>query len=158
MSSVHCFDNDGLIHLAAADSLAFASAVYGIFVENDRLLLLSQKSTQLYAPPGCILTFHQVPTQAIRHYFRRLAAITPNLGPLLLLEDQYRWLDGRAWRIAAMYYAVSRPFTAAIYLNETLEPDATPTWIDPDALQRDQFLFGYKAVTAGISRLNPARR
>lgn len=156
MSVVRCYDDEGTAHDVAVDSLGFSPAVYGIFIENERLLLLANGRTGLCAPPGCILTANEAPTQAIRHYFRRLTGITPQLGPLLLLEDQFRWLDGRAWRIAAMYFAVSRPFTASLHFDETLDPDITPQWVDLFDLQRNQFLFGLKAVVAGAARSRDA--
>lgn len=156
MSEIQCYDDDGQAHITAAESLQFSPAVYGIFIENDRLLLLSRKSTGLYAPPGCILTPNENPAQAIRHYFRRLANITPVLGPLLFIEDQCRWLDARAWQISALYYALERPFTASIHLNESVETEATPEWIDLFDLQRSRFQFGFKAVAAGVSRLRGA--
>jgi len=157
MSPIHCYDDNGQSHVVGAESLHFSPAVYGIFIENDRILLLSRGSTRLYTPPGCFLTPNEIPVQSIRHYFRRLVDITPVLGPLLFIEDQYRWLDGRAWQISALYYALERPFTASLHLNETLEPDHTPQWVDLFDLQRSQFLFGYKAVTAGASRLHGTR-
>ncbi|MCB8984849.1 MAG: hypothetical protein H6659_13550 [Ardenticatenaceae bacterium] len=156
MSTIHCYDDDGQVHLVGAESLHFSPAVYGVFIENDRLLLLAHQGSGLYTPPGCILTPNESPAQAIRHYFRRLVDITPELGPLLFIEDQYRWLDGRPWQITALYYALARPFTASIGLNESVEADAPPRWVDLFDLQRSQFLFGFKAVTAGVSRLHGA--
>jgi ADP-ribose pyrophosphatase YjhB (NUDIX family) len=158
MSTVHCYDDDGLVHEVSSDSLAFSPAVYGIFIENDRLLLLSRNSTSLYTPPGCLLQANEVPTQAVRHYFRRLVGFTPALGSLLFVEDQYRWFDGRAWLVSALYYAVERPFTDSIHINETLEPEHTAVWVDLLDLQRSQFQFGFKAATAGISHLALLRR
>lgn len=96
--------------------------------------------------------------QAVRHYFRRLVGFTPALGALLFVEDQYRWFDGRAWLVSALYYAVERPFTDSIHINETLEPEHTAVWVDLLELQRSQFLSGYKAVVAGISQLNLSRQ
>lgn len=156
MSAIHCYDDDGQVHVVDAESLQFCPAVYGIFIENDRLLLLVQSKSRLFAPPGCLLTPNESPAQAIRHYFRRLVDITPELGPLLFLEDQYRWLDGRPWHISAMYYALARPFTASIRLNETMATDAAPEWVDLLDLERRQFLFGFKAVVAGVTRLRGA--
>jgi ADP-ribose pyrophosphatase YjhB (NUDIX family) len=150
MSVVCCYDEDGQLHLVAPDTLVFAPAVYGIFIEDQRILLLQQQNG-LYAPPGRLVAFNESPNQVIRHYFRRLAEATLDLGPLLVVEEQYRWLNGRAHRITALYYGLERPSTASIRLNETLELPSRPLWVDLLTLQRHHFQFGFNAVMAGIT-------
>lgn len=152
MSLMRCYDDDGQAHLAAVESLQFSPAVYGIFIENTRVLLLRQGPHGLYAPPGLLLPGHEQPGQALRHYFRRLTGLTPILGSLLLIEEQHRWLEGQGWRVAAMYYALQRPFTGSIHLNPDSATGAAPEWVELMALQRQQFQFGFQAVAAGIAR------
>ncbi len=151
MSVVCCYDDDGLPHVVAAESFLFAPAVYGIFIEDNRALLLEQQPRRLYAPPGCLLSANETPTQVIRHYFRRLTEATLDLGPLLLVEEQHRWLNGRAYRISALYYALERPSTASIHLNETMAPQTRPVWVDIFDLQRHHFQFGFRAVVAAVT-------
>lgn len=153
MSLTRCYDDDGRAYLVAAESLQFSPAVYGIFIENNRILLLRQAGAGLYTPPGLLLPDHEQPGQAIRRYFRRLTGMTPVLGSLLLVEEQYRWVTGQGWRLAVMYYALQRPFTATIHLNPETATGAAPEWVDLIDLQRRQFQFGFKAVAAGIGRL-----
>jgi ADP-ribose pyrophosphatase YjhB (NUDIX family) len=153
MSLIRCYDDAGQAHPVAAEALQFSPAVYGIFIENNaRVLLLSQPRSALYAPPGLLLAKDEQPTQAIRHYFRRLAGISPILGSLLLVEEQYRWLDGQGWRVAALYYGIKRPFSASIHLQPDTATGTVPEWVDLAALQRQQFQFGYKAIMAGIAQ------
>lgn len=153
MSLTRCYDDDGQVYSVAAESLQFSPAVYGIFIENNRVLLLRRANAGLYAPPGLLLPDHEEPGEAIRHYFRRLTGVSPILGALLLIQEQYRWLEGQGWRVAAMYYGLQRPFTASLHLNSDAVAGASPEWVELLALQRSQFQFGFKAVSAGITQL-----
>jgi ADP-ribose pyrophosphatase YjhB (NUDIX family) len=154
MSLTRCYDDDGRVYLVADESLQFSPAVFGIFInENDRILLLRQANTGLYIPPGLLVPEHETPGQAIRHYFRRLTGVSPILGALLLIQEQYRWLEGQGWRVAAMYYGVQRPFTASLHLNPEAVTGASPEWVELLTLQRSQFQFGFNAVSAGIAQL-----
>lgn len=157
MSAIRCYDEYGLAHLIDADSLNFTPAVYAVFIENGRILLLNHKQSNLYTPPGLLVPPQDLPDQAIRHYLRRLVGFTPALGALLLVEEQYRVLKGDGWQLAALYYEVKRPFTESIHLNEELEPLATLQWVDLEALVLSQFQFGYQAVMAGAARQRTRR-
>lgn len=158
MSVVRCYDNDGQAHPVATEALQFSPAVYGIFIENSRILLLRHPRSGLYSLPGRLLMLHEQPTQAIHHYFRQLAGISPVVGSLLLMEEHYRWLNGQGWRVAVLYYGVQRPFSASFHLQPDTATGAIPEWADLTDLQRQQFLFGFQAVKAGSANvpLNPS--
>lgn len=147
MTMVQIFNAQGRAQTVAAKDLIFRPAVYGIFIELDQVLLLRDLETQLLSPPGRIVNENEEPTQAIRHYFRELAAITPDLGSLLFIETQYRQENDQAWKLSALYYAIERPSLASISFSEdtTLQPE----WVPLNSLERTQFQFGYEAVQAG---------
>ena len=148
MTTIQIFDEQGQAKVVSPEDLTFRPAVYGIFIEHDQILLLRNQETQLLFPPGRIVAENEEPTQAIRHYFRELADITPVLGPLLFIENQYRQEDTRFWQLSALYYSVERPSTASIRFSEDENPQNKPEWVQLDALQRSQFQFGYEAVQA----------
>ncbi|WP_420629384.1 NUDIX domain-containing protein [Candidatus Leptofilum sp.] len=149
MATIVCYDIYGNAVPVAAESITFRPAVYGIYIENSQILLQKQPETGLWHPPGTMLTASDTPTQVIRQYFRQLVGLTPAIGSLLFVEDQY-FLDEarRAWKLSAMYYGLERPLTTATALIETDETNPTE-WIPLANLQRDQFQFGYEAVQAG---------
>jgi len=156
MSNVDCFDKEGNLVSVPADGVTFRPAVYGIFIEDDHILLLSDPQTGLLFPPGRILNPGDTPLQAIRQDYRRLTGVTPLVGPLLFVEEQYR-LDehGRAWRLSAMYYALERPSTAALTFHVEEDGPQLDMYL-LDKLQRHQLQFGYEAIQAGVLRLSRA--
>jgi len=149
MATIVCYDIHGNAVPVAAESVTFRPAVYGIFIENSQVLLQKQTQTGLWHPPGTILITSNPPTQVIRHYFRQITGLTPVIGSLLFVEDQY-FLDEerRAWKLSAMYYGLERPLTTATSLTEEEETTQTQ-WVPRTDLQREQFQFGYEAVQAG---------
>lgn len=148
MTTIQIFNDQGQAKLVSSENLTFRPAVYGIFIEQDQILLLRNQETQLLLPPGRIVVENEEPAQAIRHYFLELADITPILGPLLFIENQYRQEDNRFWQLSTLYYSVERPSTASIRFSEDKNLHTQPEWLQLDTLQRSQFQFGYEAVQA----------
>ena len=149
MSNIICYDVHGNTVPVAADALTFRPAVYGIFIENNHVLLLEQPESGLLYPPGVVLSDNETPTQAIRQLFRQLTGIMPRLGPMLYVEDQYVVdEERRAWQYAAVYYGLERS-TAAATLPET---DAV-IWLRLDELDRSRLQFGFEAVQAARLQL-----
>ena len=75
MSSIVCYDIHGNAVPIAAESIIFRPAVYGIFIENEQILLQQQPQTSLWHPPGTRLTASDTPTQIIRHHFRHRSLV-----------------------------------------------------------------------------------
>lgn len=149
MSTVVCYDIFGNAIPVAAESVTFRPAVYGIFIENNQILLHKQQESGLWHPPGLRLSASDTPTQIIRHYFRQIAGLTPKIGSLLFVEDQYFIdEDRRAWKLSAMYYSLERPLITATAPTESEEASQTE-WVSLADIQREQFQFGYEAVQAG---------
>jgi hypothetical protein len=151
--TIHFLDANGRLQAAPSDSFTFRPAVYGILIEYDQILLLRDLESQLFCPPGRIVAENEAPAQAVRHYFRRLAEMTPVLGPLLFVENQYREENDTFWQLSVLYYAVERPSTASISFTEDPEAKTRPEWVRLDSLDRTRFQFGYEAVQAGKLRL-----
>ncbi|MBE2220365.1 MAG: hypothetical protein IAF02_02435 [Anaerolineae bacterium] len=148
MTTIKIFNDQGQATIVSPENLTFRPAVYGIFIEHNQILLLRNQETQLLLPPGRIVAENEEPTQAIRHYFRELADITPILGSLLFIENQYRQEDDCFWHLSALYYLVERPSATSIRFPEDANALTQPEWLPLDALQRTQFQFGYEAVQA----------
>ncbi len=153
MTTIQLFDAAGHAQAVSSEKLTFRPAVYAILIEHDQVMLLRDRATQLLSPPGRIVAEHEAPTQAIRHYCRDVAGITPILGPLLFMENQYRSENGRFWQLSVLYYALERPATASINFAENPDSPLQPEWLPLDDLARTQFQFGYEAVQAGKLRL-----
>jgi len=156
MSTIACFDVHGNVHQIPQEKVQFRPAVYGIFIQDVQVLLLPHPQTGLLAPPGCILTPFDTPTQSIRHFFRQLIGIIPALGPLLFMEERFM-LDeqDQGWHLSALYYALERPSANTSPLVEW-EGAPRPEFVPAADVKREQLQFGYEAIQAGRLRLGMA--
>ena len=155
MATIRCYDEDGRAFPVSPEAITFRPAVYGIFIENEAVLLMRHPRTERWQPPGGILGDVDTPTQAVRHHFRNLTGITPVLGPLLCSEERYV-LDSerRAWHLSPLYYALERPPMTATTLAE-LSGEQETSRVPLADLRREDMQFGYDAVQAAILRLGP---
>jgi ADP-ribose pyrophosphatase YjhB (NUDIX family) len=149
MATVICYDVDGNTVSVSPGALLFRPAVYGIFIENNQILLVRDAAANLWQPPGAPLAENETPAQVLRQVFRRVMGMTPKLGPMVYVEDQYVLdADRRAWHYALTYYALERTATA-------VATDATEKaeWFPLDRLERQHMRFGYEAIQAGRLQL-----
>ncbi|MCP4362563.1 MAG: NUDIX hydrolase [Chloroflexi bacterium] len=145
MATIICTDNLGNPIPVAPEALTFRPAVYGIFIENNQILLQQHPQTDLWHPPGTILAENETPTQVIRQTFQQLIGMIPKLGPMLFVEDQYIIDDERrAWHYSVLYYSLERSPTAS-----AISDSSQTTWLPLDNLEREQMHFGYEAIQAG---------
>lgn len=154
MNSIICYDWEGNAHSVAVEHVQFRPAVYGIFIENDQVLLVRHPHTDRWQPPGGILRSDETPSQAVRHYFRQITGMTPRLGPLLSIDDQYLIDENeQAWHLSVLYYALDRPEATVATLTE-IESSAQPEWVHLAQLRREDLQLGYDAIEAARLRLS----
>lgn len=149
---IRCYTPQGQAVTVDPKSVTFSPAVYGLLLENDQVLLVNPVNRLLH-PPGGILSARETPSQAVQAFFRHFVGITPLLGPLVFVEDQYRVDDeGEAWHLSVMYYALERPPGTVITLLDTPAINQ-PEWVPLATLRREQLQFGYEAIHAAWLRL-----
>ena len=153
-TTILCYDQNGLSAAIAEEQITFSPAAYGILIENNQLLLQRHPVTDLWRLPGGVLAAQETPGQAVRRHFRAVTGMTPLLGPLLHVEEQY-WLEGEGQgrHLSVLYYALERPTALVAGLINFDHPER-PEWIALDALDRSQLQFGYEAIQAARLRLN----
>ena len=155
MTTIQCYDEDGRAVSVAPTAITFRPAVYGIFIENEAVLLHHHPRTERWQPPGGILGDTETPFQAVRHHFRNLTGITPLLGPLLYSEERYVLDHERcAWHLSHLYYALDRPPLTASTPAE-LRGEQAYHFVPLATLRRQDMQFGYDAVQAAVMRLGP---
>lgn len=152
--TIRCYDSQGNAVDILADQLQFTPAVYGIFIENEQVLLLRAAENSLWQLPGAWLGSNETPDQLLRRLFRQLLGIMPLIGPLLFVEDRYE-LDKRrqGWHVATLYYALGRPSSPVPTLAAT-RLHSQAAWIPLNQLERQQLHFGYEAIKAGELNLS----
>lgn len=148
MATVRCFDEDGKAIPVAPEAITFSPAVYGVFLENNQVLLIPHPRTKRWVLPGGLLTATNTPPQAVRYHFREITGITPVLGPMVYLEERYIIdNDRRAWHLTAVYYALSRPPLNATTLAE-IENNQNFSFVPLTNITRHNMQFGYDAIQA----------
>ncbi|MBE2197684.1 MAG: NUDIX domain-containing protein [Anaerolinea sp.] len=148
---IHCYDTSGNATPVAPESVQFRPAAYGILIdEYEQVLLLRHTQTNLWYPPGGILSPQETPKQAVRFHFRRIMGSTPQVGSLLFVEDQYRITDdNQAWHLSMMYYAMEKPTLSTTTLGESVDSDVAARWVPVLELDRTKMQFGWEAIQAG---------
>lgn len=156
MHTVYCATSQGTLVAVPEAEIRFSPAVYGILIENRRVMLQQDVESGLWHPPGGILLDGQTPERAVRAYFRTATGFLPALTSLLYLEEQYR-LDeqGRAWALSIFYYGLERGTGSLVGLAGVAEHQR-PEWVPVQTLSREDVQFGYPAIMAGVRRLNGA--
>jgi ADP-ribose pyrophosphatase YjhB (NUDIX family) len=145
MDRVACLTSEGKLILVPADELHYGVVVYGILIENERVLLRRNLETGLWEPPGGHLVGRQAPRQGVRSLFRAQTGLVCEPERRLLLESQHRIdIRGEAWELAVIHYALQRNPGSTL----TLPPDERiqPVWIQLRELKREEMAAGYEAI------------
>lgn len=152
VTTIYCTNSQGSLVPIPVAELTFSLAVYGVLIENSRVLLQQHPGTGLWHPPGGILCNGQTPERGVRAFFRAATGFLPDLTSLLFLEEQHR-LDerGQPWHLSVFYYGLQRSVGGAVGLAGV--PDSQrPEWVPVHSLTRTEMQFGYPAVMAAARR------
>lgn len=147
MSTVVCYDDHGTKHSVATKNLLFYPASFGIFIENNHILLIQNTVSNLWHPPGDVLNSGETPTEAVRQQFRRITGMVPDMGPLIFVEDRYVVKEGEGIQLASLYFLLRRPSTAGPSIAEA-SSEFKRSWFALDELKREKLQFGYEAIRA----------
>lgn len=150
MNQICCYDEQGNAVMVAADRLRPVPAAYGVLIEHGQVLLVQRPQSTLWQPPGELLLQDELPESLLRRQVLQVLGMLPEVGDLLYVEQQHR-IDalGQAWRVAALYYALSRPEQPAVTRVDTA--DTAVEWIALTSLRREILSFGYEAILAGVT-------
>lgn len=156
MMTIVCYDPQGQPVPVAESALTFRLAAYGIFTENNDVLLLHDPQTDWLSWPGAELAVGERPLQVVSRAYHQLTGIVPRVGPLVLMEDLYQVDgDGRAWHLSAMYYWLERPSATALSLT-AVDNNNRPRMILAASVDINQLKFGRQALQLVLRRLKSA--
>lgn len=156
MTTIVCYDPQGQPVPVAESALTFRLAAYGIFTENNEVLLLQDSKTEWFSWPGAMLAVGERPLQVVSRAYHQLTGVVPLVGPLVLMEDLYQLDgDGRAWHLSAMYYWLERPSATSLSLT-AVDNNYRPRMILASAVDTNQLKFGRQALHLTLRRLKTA--
>jgi hypothetical protein len=150
---VYAYDVAGkLVQLRPADVI-FSPVVYGLLIETNRILLNHHPETHLLVPPGGLVTAELTPPQALRQHFHAATGITPEIGPLLLVEEHFWLTENRQGRHSVeMFYLLTRPSSGRSSLVDYDNP-SKPEWVILTEISRDKMHLGYEALRSAQVKL-----
>lgn len=145
-----CYSDSGQPVDIPAGMIQQRLAVYGVLIEDDQILLLPHPANDWWLLPGGIAGPEEGRQAALQRFFRQSTNIAPVTGPLVLVEDRF-WADdhGQGWLLTCFYFMVKRLATGISGLID-FENSAQPEWVNLDNLARQELLFGYDAIQAGL--------
>ncbi len=156
MTTIVCYDPQGQPVPVAESALTYRLAAYGIFTENNEILLLHDTETDWFAWPGAVLAVGERPLQVVSRAYHQLTGVVPRVGPLVLMEDLYQIDgDGRAWHLSAMYYWLERPSATSISLM-ALNNNLRPRLVQASDVNINQLKFGRQALQLALRRIKTA--
>lgn len=150
MQTIRCYDQEGKAVAVALSDLGFDTAVYGILILADHVLLQRDRQTQLWHLPGDRLGKGEIPQNLLEDCFNHLLKKTYTVGALVKVEDRYV-IDQhcKAWHLATLYYRLERPLTPYDALPAPQHPHFA--WMPLDTLNRKKMAFGYTAVATALN-------
>jgi ADP-ribose pyrophosphatase YjhB (NUDIX family) len=156
MTTTVCYDPNGQPMVVTTQALMFSPAAYGIFVENNDVLLLRDTKTDLFVWPGAILQVGERPLQVVSRMYHLLTGVVPVVESLACMEDLYQ-VDGsgQAWHLSAMFYWLERPSATSLALT-VVDSAFLPQMIPVVSIQRSQLQFGYQALQVARQHLKTA--
>lgn len=147
MQKIRCYDTQGKAVDVALSDIGFDTAVYGILILADHVLLRRDPHTKLWLLPGDRLGKGEIPQNLLEDYINQLLKKTYVVGTLVKVEDRFV-IDRhqKAWHLATLYYHLERPLLP----YDALPPPQHPQfkWVPLSELNRKQMVFGYTAVEA----------
>ncbi len=152
MQTVRCYDDFGQPVDVPEDKLGFDTAVYGILILHNHVLLQKHPRTRLWQPLGDRLRKGETPNQLLKNICIQLFDAPFKVGALLAVEDRFV-VDRRrsGLQLATLYYSLDR--TTGMLPNFLLPlPNNTFSWEPLHGLTRQQMQFGYTAVQTAQNR------
>lgn len=130
---------------AFGESDSLCSAVYGILIENDRVLLLPQEDGAWRLPGGTV-PVGETPAQTVRQLSWLAAGFIPEVGSLVFVEDQNCPEEEPVCFSVALFFVLRRP--RAAYMMIDADAPAHPEWVSLSLLRREQLQGGWDAIQA----------
>ena len=142
MPLVECITTDGRKKMVRQEDLRLRPAVYGIIVNDGKVLLMRLLRTGKYHPPGGGIGLGEKVEDALRREIREETGIEVEIERFAHFAELFFYYDPskRAYHGLHFYY-VCRPKTLELLDDALVEDDAAgkPRWVEIAGLQAQDF-------------------
>jgi len=142
MSLVECITIEGSKKMLQKDHLVLRPAVYGIIVNDGKVLLMRMLSTGKYHPPGGGIGLGERIEDALRREICEETGIEVEIERFARFEELFFYYDPSETAYHGLhFYYVCSPKTLALLDDAQVEDDAAgkPRWVEIEGLQPQDF-------------------
>lgn len=110
MTKIPCIDARGIEHLFNDDEFVERPSVYGICIQNDKILLTKDIWSHKWGIPGGGIDSGETPENALEREFLEETAITISIGNKAVLTDVTYFLgdgENKPWKTLRSVYLVT---------------------------------------------------
>jgi len=142
MSLVECITTDGRKKMVRKEELRLRPAVYGIIVNDGKVLLMRLLRTGKYHPPGGGIDLGERVEDALRREIREETGIEVEIESFARFAELFFYYDPSKTAYHGLhFYYMCRPKTLELLDDALVEDDAAgkPRWVEIESLQAQDF-------------------
>jgi 8-oxo-dGTP pyrophosphatase MutT (NUDIX family) len=142
MPLVECITTDGRKKMVRQEDLRLRPAVYGIIVNDGKVLLMRLLRTGKYHPPGGGIGLGEKAEDALRREIREETGIEVEIERFARFEELFFYYDPSETAYHGLhFYYVCRPKSLELLDDALVEDDAAgkPRWVEIEGLQAQDF-------------------
>ena len=142
MSLVECITTDGRKKMVRKDELVLRPAVYGIIVNEGKVLLMRLLRTGKYHPPGGGIGLGERVEDALRRELQEETGIEVEIQRFARFAELFFYYDPSETAYHGLqFYYICRPKTLELLDDTQVEDDAAgkPRWVEIEGLQAQDF-------------------
>ncbi|MDJ0754064.1 MAG: hypothetical protein QNJ45_11130 [Ardenticatenaceae bacterium] len=149
-SPIYCQDEFGQLFPIPHDAVEEKTAVFGILLEGQKVLLQVNPVTDLLELPGGVLENNQSFDQGLRQLFRGATGAETTLGDLVFVNQSFHKVETGGVKQANLFFRLWRATTSKRHFIDFDNP-LRPQWVPLRELERSKLQFGFDAIHAAAA-------
>lgn len=148
--SVYCQDISGNLVPIPTSAITKRTALFGILLEGNKVLLLTHPETGLLTLPGGLTEYTHTFDQGLRQMFRAATGADTVRSDLILVTQSYHARQQAGIKRINLFFRLERDATSRRHFIDFDSP-LRPQWIPLEELQRQGVQNGYDAILTAAS-------